>query len=106
MGLFTVKEMDLTAAKTFWDWFKENEQWIIEKYKTDGMELVDIVDEKLKPVFPYFRRELEFQLGYNDGVGEIFFFHLHNKNLKRDGITLGEMMPEELKNNWTYILEA
>lgn len=105
MGFFSVKEMDLTAAEAFWEWFKENELWIIEKYKTDAMTLVDVIDEKLKPVFPYFKRELEFQLGYNDGVGEFFFFFLHNKNLKRDGAVLGEMMPEELKKNWNYILE-
>lgn len=106
MGIFSKKEMDTCAAKAFWDWFSHNEQFIIEKYKTDGMGLVEIIDEKLKPVFPYFKRELEFQLGYNDGKGEFFFFYLHNKSLKADGRTLGEMMPEELKENWTYFLEA
>lgn len=106
MGIFSKKEMDTCVAKAFWNWFSENEQFIIEKYKTDGMGLVEIIDEKLKLVFPYFKRELEFQLGYNDGKGEFFFFYLHNKNLKADGRTLGEMMPEELKENWTYFLEA
>lgn len=106
MGIFSKKEMDTCAAKAFWNWFSENEQFIIEKYKTDGMGLVEIIDEKLRPVFPYFKRELEFQLGYNDGKGEFFFFHLRNKNLKADGRVLGEMMPEELKENWTYFLEA
>jgi hypothetical protein len=56
-------------------------------------------------VFPYFKKELEFQLGYNDGVGEFFFFHFDKKELSRDAETLGRMMPPALAKNRNFILE-
>ena len=105
-GLFTKKEMNVEAAKAFWSWFADNKEWIIANIKTNGMQVVLAVDAQLKPVFPYFKKELEFQMGYNNGVGEFFFFHLGNKYLMRDGETLGNMMPEELKENWKFIIEA
>ena len=99
------KEMDIGAAKDFWKWFDENEKTIIERYRTDGVNLVHEIDRWLMPIFPYFNGELEFQLGFNEGRGEFFFFHLGNKNLARDGATLGSLMPERLRSRWKYILE-
>lgn len=104
-GLFEKKEMNTKAAEDFWTWFAENEEWIISTSKTDGMKVVFALDDRIKPIFPYFKKELEFQLGFNNGKGEFFFFYLGNKYLLRDGGILGEMMPEELKERWTFILE-
>ena len=28
MSIFTKKEMDINAAKNFWEWFSANEEWI------------------------------------------------------------------------------
>ncbi len=103
-GLFSKKEMDQKAATDFWKWFSEKEEWIINNINTNGMDVVWAVDEKLKPVFPYFKKEIEFQLGYNDGKGEFFFFHFGNRNLINDGNKLAEMMPQNLKETWTFIL--
>ena len=104
-GLFAKKEMDRAAAERFWQWFVEKEAWITETYKTNGMDVVWAVDAQLKPIFPYFTKELEFQLGYNDGQGEFFFFHLGNKNLIRDSAALKAMMPTSLKKRWNFIIE-
>ena len=104
-GLFAKKEMDKAAAGRFWQWFSEKEAWIIETYKTNGMAVVWTIDEQLKPIFPYFKKELEFQLGFNDGKGEFFFFHFGNKNLVRDSAALEAMMPTTLKERWTFISE-
>lgn len=105
MSLFAKKEMNTAAAEQFWKWFSEKESWIIETLPTKGADVVWAIDAQIKPVFPYFRRELEFQLGYNDGVGEFFFFHLGNKNLIRDGQALKDMMPAALAERWNFILE-
>ncbi|MBQ8381684.1 MAG: hypothetical protein IJX47_00585 [Clostridia bacterium] len=105
-GLFGKKAMDIEASKAFWNWFVQKEEWIKETVNTDGMRVVGAVDAQLKPVFSYFKGEIEFQLGYNDGTGEFFFFHLGDPNLLRDGKTLGDMMPDELREHWTFILEA
>ena len=99
------KEMDMNAAIAFWKWYVENEQWIIDNVKGNGMDVVMAIDEVLTPVFPYFRREIEFYLGFNDGVGEFFFNHMGNRNLIRDGKALADMMPEELKGRWKFCLE-
>ena len=56
-------------------------------------------------MFPYFKKELEFQLGFNEGKGEFFFFHFGNKHLMRDGQAWAELMPADLKARWTVILE-
>lgn len=105
MFLFGKKEMDPAAANQFWQWFSDNEPWILENINTNGMDVVWAVDAQLKPVFPYFRRELEFQLGYNNGSGEFFFFHFGNRNLMADARKLEELMPESLRKNWTFIAE-
>ena len=105
MGLFSKKEMDTAAAEAFWAWFAEQEEWILANLKTNGMDVVWAIDARIKPVFPYFKKELEFQLGFNEGKGEFFFFHFGNKHLMRDGKRLAEMMPEGLRGRWTVILE-
>lgn len=104
-GLFEKKEMDCNAAERFWNWFIEKESWIVETYKTNGMDVVWAIDAQLKPIFPYFKKELEFQLGCNDGQGEFFFFHLGNRNLIRDAAALKAMMPAALQERWTFIIE-
>ncbi len=104
-GFFAKKELDPSAAQKFWNWFAEREAWIIENLKTNGMDVVWAIDGQIKPVFPYFKKELEFQLGYNDGKGEFFFFHMGNRNLIRDAEILKSMMPASLAEHWTFLSE-
>lgn len=104
-SFFAKKAMDEEAAKSFWMWFAEKEEWVISCIANHDSAFIWAIDERLKPVFPYFKGELEFQLGYNDGVGAFFFFHFSKKELVRDGETLGKMMPAEIAKNWEFVLE-
>ena len=104
-GFFTRKEMNTSAAQSFWNWFAEKESWIIDNINTNGMDVVWAIDAQIKPVFPYFKKELEFQLGFNNGQGEFFFFHFGNKDLVRDAQALKNMMPAGLAEHWTFIAE-
>ena len=104
-SFFKKKGMNEEAAKEFWIWFENQESWIINCINTHDSAFVWAIDERLKPVFPYFRGELEFQLGYNNGVGEFFFFHFGKKELIQDGEKLGKMMPATISKNWKFILE-
>ena len=104
-GLLSKKVMNEEAAKSFWTWFAEKEAWIIGCIANHDSAFIWAMDEKLRPVFPYFKKELEFQLGYNNGVGEFFFFHFGKKELARDAEALGKMMPPELSQRWKLILE-
>ena len=104
LSLFIKKTMNEDAAKSFWVWFEEQESWIIDCLSNHDSTFIWAIDERLKPVFPYFKGELEFQLGYNNGVGEFFFFHFGKKALIRDGEILGNMMPLKIKDKWKYVL--
>ncbi len=104
-SFFAKKEMNLDAARAFWAWFEQQEAWIVERIEKGDSAFVWAIDRGLKPVFPYFKGELEFQLGYHEGMGEFFFFHLGKKELIRDGKTLGELMPPAVATHWKFILE-
>ena len=104
-NLFSKKAMNEAAAKAFWVWFEQQETWIIDCISKSDSAFVWAIDERLKPVFPYFKGELEFQLGYNDGVGEFFFFHLGEKELARDGEAFGTMMSSNISSRWKFILK-
>jgi len=106
MGLFTKREMDTAAAEHFWQWFAENEERIIEALAVYDMGIVREIDEHLVPVFPYYKEELEFQLGFHEGAGEFIFFHLEHKYLQRDGEAFCAMMPESLRQRWSFTPEA
>ncbi len=103
--MFWNKKADEAKIKTFWAWFEQNEEWIITTYKTDGMAVVNAVDAKLSPAFACYHVEIEFQLGYNDGRGEFFFYDLHKRALRKDAEKMATLMPDKLKNNWTFIIE-
>ena len=45
MFLFRKKEMDIAAAKQFWKWFVENEQWIIDNVSSCLLYTSDAADE-------------------------------------------------------------
>ena len=104
-SVFSKKIMNEEAAKTFWAWFEEQEPWIINCISNHDSAFIWAIDERLKPVFPYFKKELEFQLGYNKGKGEFFFFHFGNKNLIKDADALARMMPKNISERWTFIAE-
>ena len=99
------KCMNEEAAKSFWKWFEEQEKWIINCIAAHNSDFIWAIDERLKKVFPYFKKELEFQLGYNEGKGEFFFFHFGNKNLVKDAEALAKMMPSTISDHWTFIAE-
>ena len=104
-SIFTKKRMDKAAAESFWTWFEEQEQWIIDCISNHDSAFVWAIDERLKPVFPYFKKELEFQLGSNGIKGEFFFFHFGDKNLIKDSAVFAEMMPQSLSDRWKFIAE-
>lgn len=104
-SIFSKKCLDEAAAKKFWAWFEEQETWIINCIANHDSAFVWAIDEMLKPVFPYFKKELEFQLGYREGKGEFFFFHFANKNLVKDAAILAQMMPQSISERWTFIAE-
>lgn len=100
-----MQKFDLqNAAKDFWAWFEEKEQWVIECIESHNPLFILAIDAQLQKVFPHFEGVLEFQLGYNDGKGEFYFYHLGNKDLERDGRRLADLMPSALAERWQFII--
>lgn len=104
-NLFSKKAMNEAVAKAFQARFEEQEEWIIDCLSKNDAAFIWAIDENLKPVFPYFKEELEFQLGCNNGTGEFFFLHFGKKELARDGEILGTMMSPKIASRWKLILE-
>ncbi len=110
-SIFQKKEPNQQAMAKFWDWFLENEAWICTNSNANTRQVsvpqfIAEIDQRLTPCFPYFpAQKIEFQLGFNNGKGEFFFYDLKNKNLNRDGQLLADKMPEALRERWTFILE-
>lgn len=98
--------MDMAAAKAFWRWFLENGGKIAETLGGSGAgEVVGWVDQRLCPVFPYVPADaVQFELGWNNGKGEFFFFHNGNEKLLADGGVFASLMPEEIKSRWSVMV--
>ena len=104
--LFFKKKIDIAAAKYFWGWFEENEEWIIANWKINSMDVLNAIYAVLDPVFPYKKKNgLEFQFGFHEGRGEFEFFHARQRALKRDAEILRSMMPEKIAARWTFIID-
>lgn len=102
--------MDDNAAKDFWAWFEEHQDEIAEQTGEGGEAAEKMkarVSKRLSRVFPYEKEsEIEFQLGSAEGRNALFVYHFNKEPLKEDTRELGGMMPETLRENWTYITEA
>lgn len=99
--------MDIAAATAFWDWFAENEEKITRALSgKEAGEVVGWVDQQICPVFPYVPSDaVQFELGWNEGRGELFFFHNGNEKLMKDGQVLAAMMPEAMKPRWSVMVQ-
>lgn len=99
--------MDRTAAEAFWVWFADEEGRISERLGGSGAgEVVAWVDQRICPVFPYVPSDMvQFELGWNSGRGEIFFFYNGDEKLLADAEEFAAMMPEGLKDRWTLNIQ-
>ena len=104
-NLFNKKQINIDAAKKFWEWFLQEENWIITNIKIKPIEVINAIDQNLKPIFPYFKKELEFEFGINSQKKKFFLYHFNNKQLIKDTIIFKNMMPDVLKDRWVMILE-
>ena len=98
----------MKAAKTFWTWFEEREEWLIEQNSISGnyMHIWEI-DKYLTPILPYVKRELEFMMGFDVQVGkwELVLFDFGDKNINKDYETLKSMMPKKYEEKWMITIE-
>lgn len=102
MFLFAKKNINMDAVDLFWVWFLENEQWIIDNFDDRGLEIVKEMSSRLKPIFPDFKGQIEFDFTFFKGAGEFNFYH-NNKNYLLNGSKiLIDKMPIEISQRWTF----
>ena len=107
-NIFKKNKMDMEAAKNFWTWFEEKEEWLIEQNSlSDNDKHIWEIDKYLTPILPYVKRELEFMMGFDDHAGkwELVLFDFGDKNINRDYETLKRMMPDKYKEKWMITIE-
>lgn len=94
----------------FWAWFAEHEEEIVDKTIASGEEAEMMnarIRVQLAVAFPYEKPgSIEFQLGGDGEKNEFAVFHFNRERMKRDAEELGRLMPEALKERWTYHTEA
>lgn len=96
------RTISIQAIDHYRNWFSKNEQWIIENYRTNGMDVVNAIDEQLKPIFTDFNGELEFDFTFDNGRGEFNFYDLRKKYLLNGAKELKDKMPSSIKERWTF----
>ena len=106
---FGKKEMNIQAAGEFWGFFEQEQAHFMEVlagYDSEARRaLIQMVDQKLCPVFPYEKPEnIDFQFGSHHGVYEFIMFHGGQMPLAKDMYRLCEMMPESIRRVWTVSL--
>lgn len=97
------------AMQAFWNWFAQNEDWIIKGITTnankDGASVIHAIDQNLRPAFPGYFAELEFLLGGSPNAMEFYFYHRNNPLLKANGMQLGALLPKTLSQRWRYFCD-
>lgn len=101
---------DQNAMEQFWTWFAGHEEEIVDKTLAGG-EDAEIITARLRVrlavVFPYEKPEnIEFSLGGDGEKNSLSVYHFNKDRMKADAQTLGEYLPEELKERWNYYTEA
>lgn len=98
-------EMNKRAAERFWKWLDENDAQVCQALDEGGEAAEGMkqkIGRKLKSVFPYAKEELEFHVD----SGRLFFYHSDKPQLMQDAEILGEMMPEQLRERWSYTADT
>ena len=102
---FTPKNIDEIEVKLFWEWFAYNESWIIDSINShNDTVVIEQINEKLLPVFPYFKKKIKFIITFRNGQGKFFFCGQKNKYLNRDASILKASMPYSLTTRWEFII--
>lgn len=103
-------EMDKPVAELFWKWFVANEPSIVtnvSKSRKDAKNVVRHVELWLYPVFPYVKsNKLHFDLTCDEKTRVFTFSCGGDEQLLEDAAAFGEMMPEILKKDWQFVIEA
>lgn len=87
----------------FWDWFISNEMKFLEKLEAEDYEAVfQAVQQKLKEMFPFMERNLEFAIEPRENFCQITFADFYMVSLQYAYRALIETLPTLLTTHWSF----
>lgn len=89
----------------FWQWFEQNEADLIAKLRAQDHEsLLNAISERLKPIFPFMQRDLEFgiMIGKDFEHFDMDMADFYSIALQHGYEALLAACPESLKARWTF----
>lgn len=87
----------------FWDWFVSNEDFLLNMLKIKEYDAVfQLVQPKLKELFPFMKRDLDFSIEPEEGTYKIAFADYHMTSLENGYKELIDAKPERLSEHWEF----
>ena len=100
---FSLVELSKDAMDTFWEWFLLNEENLLKKLELNEYDTVfDMIQPKLKEVFPFMERDLEFGIEPRNGFYQITFADFFMVSLEQGYEKLIEIAPKALAEHWGF----
>lgn len=91
------------AVEAFWDWFVLNEASLMKKLEMEDYDTVfQMMQPRLKEVFSFMERELEFGIEPREGFYQITFADFYMVSLEYGYKKLIETSPEALSKHWGF----
>ena len=100
---FCLVESSEDTKKMFWEWFMSNEGILLEKLELKDYDTVfKIIQPKLKEVFSFMERDLEFGIEPQEDFYQITFADFFMVSLKHGYEELIEIAPKSLAEHWGF----
>lgn len=100
---FSLVELSKDAMDAFWEWFLLNEENLLKKLELNEYDTVFYtIQPKLKEVFPFMERDLEFGIEPRNGFYQITFADFFVVSLEQGYKELIEIAPKALAEHWGF----
>ena len=91
------------VVEEFWDWFVSNEVGLLKKLEVEDYDAVfQMIQPKLKGVFSFIERDLEFGIEPREGFYQITFADFFVVSLEQGYKELIETVPKSLAKHWRF----
>lgn len=100
---FSLAALTEGSMEAFWDWFVANEMVLLKKLETQDYDAVfQMLQPKLKEVFPFIKRDLEFGIEPREDFYQITFADFFVVSLEHGYKELIKAAPKSLAEHWKF----
>ncbi len=100
---FSEIPLERERIDAFWEWFVSSEDHLLNMLKTKEYDAVfQSVQPKLKELFPFMKRDLDFGIEPGEGAYIITFADYHMTSLEKGYKELIDTEPEHLSEHWEF----